>query len=328
MCWNFLFPRYAFNMQGTIVRVTGSWHDVRLENGEILPCRIIGKLRLEDIRTTNPVGVGDQINVEMDGGDNSKGIITEVLPRRNYVVRQSPRKKHELHLLASNIDQAVLVTTIIQPNLKMGFIDRFLLMTEPHDIPVIIVLNKSDLFGEEEEEIFGGLKIMYEEIGHEVMSCSSNSGQGLEEMKEILKGKTTLVAGQSGVGKSTLINTLQPGLGLKTDEISDYSGKGQHTTTFAEMFTLDWGGYIIDTPGIKMLSFNNLEPLDVAHNFKEFFMKSAECRFPNCLHRDEPGCAVKAAIEEGSISSLRYEHYLQILSEIDDQNYWERHKTM
>ncbi len=315
-------------MQGTIVRVTGSWHEVRLENGEVWPCRIIGKLRLEDIKTTNPVGVGDQVTVENDEGDSSKGIITEVLPRRNYIVRQSPRKKHELHLLAANVDQAVLVTTIIQPNLKLGFIDRFLLMTEPHDIPVIIVINKSDLFGEEEEEIFGGLKIMYEEIGHQVISSSSYSGQGLEELKTILFNKTTLVAGQSGVGKSTLINSLQPGLGLKTDEISDHSGKGQHTTTFAEMFTLDWGGYIIDTPGIKMLSFNNLEPLDVAHNFREFFLKSSECRFPNCLHRDEPGCAVKAAIEAGTISSLRYEHYLQILSEIDEQNHWERHKNM
>jgi ribosome biogenesis GTPase len=315
-------------MEGTVIKVTGSWHEVRLKEGGILPCRIVGKLRLEDIRTTNPVGVGDHVVVEPDEGDTSKGSIREVLSRRNYVVRQSPRKKHELHLLASNIDQAVLVTTIIQPNLKMGFIDRFLLMTEPHDIPVIIVINKSDLFGEEEEEIFGGLKIMYEEIGHQVMSCSSYSGQGLEELKSLLKDKTTLVAGQSGVGKSTLINTLQPGLGLKTDEISDYSGKGQHTTTFAEMFSLDWGGYIIDTPGIKMLSFNNLEPLDVAHNFREFFQQSTECRYPNCLHRDEPGCAVKAAVEGGTISALRYEHYLQILSEIDEQNYWERHKNM
>ena len=315
-------------MEGTVVRVTGSWHEVRLEGGEILPSRIVGKLRLDDIKTTNPVGVGDQVTVELDGGDTTKGIISEVLPRRNYVVRQSPRKKHELHLLASNIDQAVLVTTIIQPNLKMGFIDRFLLMTEPHDIPVIIVVNKSDLFGEEEEEIFGGLQIMYREIGHEVINCSSYTAQGLPGLRDLLKDKTTLVAGQSGVGKSTLINSLQPGLGLKTDEISDYSGKGQHTTTFAEMFSLEWGGYIIDTPGIKMLSFNNLEPLDVAHNFREFFLKSSECRFPNCLHRDEPGCAVKLAIEQGTISSLRYEHYLQILSEIDDQNYWERHKNM
>jgi len=313
-------------MKGIVTKVTGSWHDVRLPNNEILPCRIVGKLRLEEINTTNPVGVGDEVEVEYDAGDTTKGVINEVLPRRNYIVRQSPRKKHELHLLASNVDQALLVTTIIQPNLKMGFIDRFLLMTEPHDIPVIIVINKHDLLGEEELELFGGLKIMYEEIGHTVMSCSSYTGYGMEELKVKLQDKITLVAGQSGVGKSTLINTLQPGLGLKTDEISDYSGKGQHTTTFAEMNALDWGGDIIDTPGIKMLSFNNLEPLDVAHNFREFFRLSSSCRFPNCLHRDEPGCAVKKAVEEGSVSPLRYEHYLQILSEVDDQNYWERHK--
>ena len=212
--------------------------------------------------------------------------------------------------------------------LKMGFIDRFLLMTEPHNIPVVIILNKCDLFTDEEWEIFGGLKIMYEEIGYSVISCSSVSGKGLEELKSILKDKTSMVAGQSGVGKSTLINTLQPGLGLKTDEISDYSGKGQHTTTFAEMFPLDIGGFIIDTPGIKMLSYNNLEPLDVAHNFREFFELSSSCRFPNCLHLEEPGCAVKKAVEEGTASPLRYEHYLQIMSEVQDQNYWERHKGL
>jgi len=315
-------------MKGVVVKVTGSWHEVRLEDGSILPSRIIGKLRMEDIKTTNPVGVGDHVTVQYETGDASKGVITEILPRQNYIVRQSPRKKHDLHLLASNVDQAILVTTIISPMLKLGFIDRFLLMTEPHNIPVVIVINKSDLFGEEENEIFGGLKIMYEEIGYTVMSCSSITGEGLDELKSLIKDKTSLVAGQSGVGKSTLINTIQPELSLKTEEISDYSGKGQHTTTFAEMHPLTIGGYIIDTPGIKMLSYNNLEPLDVAHNFREFFVLSANCRFPNCLHKEEPGCAVKLAVEGGSVSPLRYEHYLQIMSEIEDQNYWERHKDM
>lgn len=309
-------------------RVTGSWHDIRLEDGTILPCRIIGKLRMDDINTTNPVGVGDEVTVQYEPGDDFKGIITEVLPRRNYVVRQSPRRKRDLHLLAANVDQAVLVTTLISPMLKMGFIDRFLLMTEPHNIPAIIVINKNDLFGEEETEVFGGLKIMYEDIGYKVVSCSAYTGEGVEELKNLLKDKTTLVAGQSGVGKSTLVNAIQPGLGLKTDEISDYSGKGQHTTTFAEMFALDMGGFIIDTPGIKMLSFNNLEPMDVAHNFREFFEISSACRFPNCLHLNEPGCAVKKAVDEGSVSVLRYEHYLQIMEEISDQNYWERHKNL
>lgn len=315
-------------MQGVVVKVTGSWHDVRLENGNVIACRITGKLRLGDIKTTNPVGVGDYVDIQFEQDDKTRGIISEILPRKNYIVRQSPRRKHDLHLLASNVDQAILVTTIINPMLKMGFIDRFLLMTEPHNIPVVIVINKSDLFGEEEWELFGGLKIIYEEIGYKVVSCSSQNGEGIEEIKNLLKDKTTLVAGQSGVGKSTLINTIQPGLGLKTDEISDYSGKGQHTTTFAEMFPLAIGGFIIDTPGIKMLSYNNLEPLDVAHNFREFFELSPQCRYPNCLHKEEPGCAVKAAVEEGTVSPLRYEHYLQIMSEVEDQNYWERHKNM
>jgi ribosome biogenesis GTPase len=315
-------------MKGIVSRVTGSWHDIRLEDGTILPCRIVGKLRMDDIKTTNPVGVGDAVEVQYETGDEFKGVITEVLPRQNYIVRQSPRRKHDLHLLASNVDQAVLVTTIISPMLKMGFIDRFLLMTEPHNIPVIIVINKNDLFGDEEKEIYGGLKIMYEDIGYKVISCSAQTGEGVDELRDLLKDKTSLVAGQSGVGKSTLVNAIQPGLGLKTEEISDYSGKGQHTTTFAEMFSLDQGGFIIDTPGIKMLSFNNLEPMDVAHNFREFFIVSSGCRFPNCLHLNEPGCAVKAAVEEGSISTLRYEHYLQIMSEIADINYWERHKNL
>ncbi len=315
-------------MKGIVTKVTGSWHEVRLEDGTMLPSRIVGKLRMDDIRTTNPVGVGDEVEVQYEPGDDFKGSISEVLPRRNYIVRQSPRRKHDLHLLAANVDQAVLVTTIIQPMLKMGFIDRFLLMTEPHNIPVIIVINKSDLFDDEIHEIFGGLQIMYEEIGYKVVSCSAQTGEGVDELRDLLRNKMSLVAGQSGVGKSTLVNAIQPGLGLKTDEISDYSGKGQHTTTFAEMFTLDDGGFIIDTPGIKMLSFNNLEPMDVAHNFREFFLASAGCRFPNCLHRDEPGCAVKKAIDEGSISQLRYEHYLQIMSEVEEQNYWERHKHM
>ncbi len=315
-------------MKGTVTKVTGSWHDILLEDGSILPCRIIGKLRLDDIKTTNPVGVGDEVTVEYETNDQFKGTITEVLPRRNYVVRQSPRRKHDLHLIASNIDQAVLVTTIINPTLKLGFIDRFLLMTEPHDIPVIIVINKNDLFGDEEKEIFAGLQIMYSDLGYTVISCSAQTGDGIELLKGLLTNKISLVAGQSGVGKSTLVNAIQPGLGLKTDEISDYSGKGQHTTTFAEMFSLDIGGYIIDTPGIKMLSFNNLEPMDVAHNFREFFERSSDCKFPNCLHRNEPGCAVKKGVEEGSISILRYEHYLQILEEIEDQNYWERHKEL
>lgn len=297
-----------------------------MEDGDIIDCRIVGKFRLDGIRLTNPVAVGDEVEVQIEEEEGA-GTIRNILPRRNYVVRQSPRKKHDLHLLASNIDQAVVIVTIIQPNLKQGFIDRFLLMTEPYNIPTVVVFNKSDLYGEEELAVFEYLKEIYEAIGYQVLLVSAITGEGTEEFRTLLRDKTTLIGGQSGVGKSTLINNIQPQLDLRIGELSDASGKGQHTTTFAEMHELDFGGYIIDTPGIKTLSFNNLEPMDAAHNFREFFETSEDCRFGgNCLHRDEPGCAVKEAIEEGRISELRYMNYLAILEEIEAQNYWERRR--
>ena len=317
-------------LEGTVIKSTGSWYMVRfIGEREPLPCRIVGKFRLEGQKLTNPVAVGDQVKVQLEeDGDEVFGSIKEVLPRKNYVIRQSPRKKHYLHLLASNIDQAVVVVTMLEPQLKQGFIDRFLLMTEPHDIPVCIVFNKADIYGKKALEIYKYLRDIYVDIGYEVMLVSALDGTGLDGFKSFLKDKTTLIAGQSGVGKSSLMNAIQPHLDLRTSELSDYSGKGMHTTTFAEMFELDFGGFLIDTPGIKTLSFNNLEPMDVAHNFREFFEISSDCRFADCTHREEPGCAVKDAIEEDQISELRYANYLQILDEIEDQNYWERHKEM
>ncbi len=306
---------------GIVIKSTGSWYIVRLENGDIVESRIGGKFRLEGKKITNPVAVGDEVQVEETKGEY---IIRDIFPRRNYVARQSPRKKHDLHLLASNVDQAILVVTILDPDLKPGFIDRFLLMTEPRDIPAIIVFNKSDLYGEEELETYAALEYIYNKIGYETLLVSAANGHNLDLMREKLKDKISLISGQSGVGKSSLLNVLSKGLVIKTQEISDYSGKGQHTTTFAEMHPLDFGGYIIDTPGIKTLSFNNMEVMDVAHNFKEFFRASEDCKFANCTHRNEPGCAVKKAIENYTISELRYQNYLQILDEIEDQNYWER----
>ncbi|MEM1327866.1 MAG: ribosome small subunit-dependent GTPase A [Bacteroidota bacterium] len=309
--------------KGKVIKSTGNWYQVLLENGEQLQSRIIGKFRLDNKKLTNPVAVGDEVMLEIEESDGI-GTIKKILDRRNYVARQSPRKKHYVHLLASNVDQAVLITTIAEPKLKQGFIDRFLLMTEPYNIPTTIVFNKADVYEEEDKEMYEYLKAVYESIGYQVLLTSVVDGQGLHEFKELLANKQTLISGQSGVGKSSLVNAIQPHLELRTGEISDHSGKGQHTTTFAEMHKLDFGGSIIDTPGIKTLSFNNLEPMDVAHNFREIFAYSEDCKFGNCLHRDEPKCAVKEAVEKGEISDLRYYNYLTILEDAENQNYWER----
>ncbi len=316
--------------EGIVIKSTGSWYQVRLPDDSVLRCRIKGKFRLAGKQLTNPVAVGDRVRIisEIENTDGINGVIKEIMPRRNYVARQSPRQHHQIHLMVSNIDQAFLFVTVVQPMLKQGFIDRFLLMTEPHDIPTFLVFNKADVYEDKDRERFEYLKNIYEKIGYKVLLVSAIRGDGLDELKELLKDKTSLLSGQSGVGKSTTVNALQPRLDLRTEELSDYSGKGQHTTTFAEMHPLDFGGFIVDTPGIKLLAFNNLEPKDVAHNFREFFQFAPNCRFSNCAHRNEPLCAVKSAIESGDISELRYNNYLQILEEIEDINYWERHSDM
>jgi len=311
--------------QGTVVKSTGSWYQVKLGDGQEVSSRIIGKFRLNGKRLTNPVAVGDEVLLEIEKGEGM-GLIKEILPRRNYVVRQSPRKKHDLHLLASNVDQAIVIVTIAEPKLKQGFIDRFLLMTEAYRIPTFVIFNKVDLYKDDDLDVYVVLHDIYQPLGYQTLLTSATTGQGLDQLKNILKDKQTLISGQSGVGKSSLANALQPNLELRTADISDYSGKGQHTTTFAEMYTLNFGGTIIDTPGIKTLSFNNLKPMDVAHNFKEIFEYSKNCKFSDCLHRDEPKCAVKEAVEEEAIHELRYFNYLTLLGEMEEQNYWERNE--
>lgn len=308
-------------IKGIVIKSTGSWYNVQLQDSEeILPCRITGKFRLDGLKITNPVAVGDYVKIKKE---DDVGTIKEIIPRTNYVVRQSPRKKHNLHLLAANIDQAVLVITIREPKLKQGFIDRFLLMTEPYNIPVTIVFNKHDLYDEGDMNMYDYLEEIYTEIGYNVLLTSITTGKGIDGLKEVLHNRVSLISGQSGVGKSSLINILIPELQLKTAEISDYMGKGQHTTTFAQMFALPRGGKIIDTPGIKTLGFNHLEVMDIAHNFREFFALSENCKFGDCTHRNEPKCAIKDGIENGTISELRYLNYIQLLDEVEDQNYWE-----
>ena len=313
---------------GTIIKSTGSWYAVMLDSGTVVESRIIGKFRLGGLRLTNPVAVGDRVSVEIDPKED-KGLIKEIHDRDNYVVRQSPHKKHQLQLLACNIDQACLIVTMVNPNLKQGFIDRFLLMTEPYNIPVIIVFNKADLYQEDEMVYYHYLEAVYSAIGYSVLKTSAIEKTGIEELQTAIQGKTTLFSGQSGVGKSSLLNAIDPSLSLRTKHLSDYTGKGQHTTTFAEMFTLpDDQTKIIDTPGIKTLGFNNLEPMDVQHNFRELFILSSDCKYADCSHRDEPHCAVKVALENGEISELRYTSYIQIMDEIESQNYWERHSDI
>jgi ribosome biogenesis GTPase len=311
--------------KGIVVKSTGSWYQVRTASGEVVICRIVGKFRLDGMNLTNPVAVGDEVEFVMEGNG---GMIKKILPRQNYIARQSPRQKHQIHLLASNVDQAVLITTIVEPKLKQGFIDRFLMMTEPYEIPTTIIFNKADIYDEEAMEIYEHIREVYEKIGYQILLVSAEERIGIDEFKLLLENKTTLLAGQSGVGKSSLVNALQPQLDLRTGDISDYSGKGQHTTTFAEMHPLSFGGYIVDTPGIKMLAFNNLEPEHVTQNFREFFVASTGCRFSNCTHRNEPQCAVKEAVASGEISELRYVNYVQILEEVEDINYWERHSDI
>ncbi|MEM9850295.1 MAG: ribosome small subunit-dependent GTPase A, partial [Bacteroidota bacterium] len=227
--------------KGTVIKSTGNWYQVRLEDDSVIRCRIVGKFRLEGKKLTNPVAVGDEVQIKIEAADET-GIIQTILDRKNYVARQSPRKKHHIHLLASNVDQAIVIATIVAPKLKQGFIDRFLLMTEPYRIPTTIVFNKSDVYQAADMELYDYLKQMYEAIGYQVLLTSAFSGEGLEQLKHTLKDQQTLLSGQSGVGKSSLVNAIQPQLELRTGEISDFSGKGQHTTTFAEMYPLDFGG--------------------------------------------------------------------------------------
>lgn len=309
-------------MEGLVLRSTGSWYTIRQPDGSQIMCRLKGKLRLVDDEATNPVAVGDRVLfVPEPGGDT--GLIEEVLPRENYIARESPRKKLKRHVIAANIDQALLVFTIKNPSLKLGFIDRFLMAAEAYHVPVVMVLNKADLLNEEWLENAGFYEELYTSIGYQWVSISATTGTNIPKLQEMIMHKVNLLSGQSGVGKSTLMNALDPGLELRTNELSAYTGKGVHATTFATMYELKTGGFIIDTPGIKELSPMDVPPEEVSHYFREMRNLLPDCRYSNCLHIDEPGCAVKEAVENGDVAISRYENYVYIVLDLKEKKRWE-----
>lgn len=316
---NFVFLN---EMTGTVTKSTGSNYLVRLEGGKIIPCKLKGKIRLDDRKTTNPVTVGDSVDVELE--NDEEGMITNIHQRKNYIIRKSINLSKQAHIIASNMDQAILIATLVEPRTSLGFIDRFLITAEAYSIPAVIVFNKRDNLNEQLIELQNEIMHIYKNIGYPCYAISSYDQKDVEQIKQILKGKTTLLSGHSGVGKSTLINAMQPSLKLKTGEISAAHSKGTHTTTFAELFHLDFGADIIDTPGIKELGLVEMKKEEVGHYFPEIRKYMNGCKFNNCLHVNEPKCAVREAAEKGEIAPERYESYLKILDgEEMDWKEWE-----
>lgn len=300
-------------MQGLVTKSTGSWYTVRMAGGQVMDCRIKGKFRIRGLVTTNPIAVGDIVDVEPEP-EQGTGVITHLHPRKNYIIRKSINLSKQAQVIAANLDQAILVVTLASPRTSLGFIDRFLVTAEAYDIPARLVFNKLDLFSDEGLEILAEYRNIYESIGYPCYDVSALAGTNIDEVKALLKDKVTLFSGHSGVGKSTMINALLPGLELRTGDISDWSDKGTHTTTFAEMFELPEGGFIIDTPGIRELGVIDIEKQELAHFFPEMRERMHDCKFSNCRHINEPGCAVLQALENGEIELSRYESYLSIYS--------------
>lgn len=298
-------------MQGLIVKSTGSWYQVQTPDKQRFDCRIKGKFRIKGITTTNPLAVGDLVDFELEP-EQETGVITNLQQRRNYIIRKSINLSKQGQIIAANLDQAILVVTLASPRTSLGFIDRFLVTAEAYDIPSMLVFNKLDLFSDEGLEILADYKSIYENVGYPCYEVSALEGTNIEQLQELIKNKVTLFSGHSGVGKSSLINVLLPELDLRTHQVSDWSDKGMHTTTFAEMFELPQGGFIIDTPGIRELGVIDIEKQELSHFFPEMRKRMHDCRFHNCRHINEPGCAVLAALEDGEIELSRYESYLSI----------------
>ncbi len=305
--------------QGTVIRSTGSAYTVRTDDGATLECRLKGRMRLSGSRSTNPVAVGDRVKISSDGADS---VISEVCDRRNFIVRRSTNLSKESHVIAANVDQALLVTTINHPETSTVFIDRFLASAEAYGVDVIIAFNKTDLYTADEMAELEYREAVYGHVGYKTLRLSASTGEGLDDVKELLRGKLTAIAGHSGVGKSTLVNRLEPGLDIRTSAISEANNSGRHTTTFAEMHHLSFGADIIDTPGIRGFGIINIGRAEMAHYFRDIFRASQGCRYPDCTHTHEPGCAVIEAVERGDIAPTRYESYINIMSE-DEGKYRE-----
>jgi ribosome biogenesis GTPase len=308
-------------MKATVYRSTGSWYNIKTETGEFLNARIKGIFKIDDITSTNPLAVGDEVEIEMENETENTAIITNILPRRNYINRQSPAHKMHHHIVAANLDQCLLFATLKDPKTSQGFIDRFLVTCEAYHIPAIVVFNKADLYKKKEKEKYAALEEMYTAIGYSVVLMSIQDRLGVEEVKGLLRDKTTLLSGHSGVGKSSFINAVFPDMRLKTQDVSGWSGKGMHTTTFAEMFDNPGGGKIIDTPGMREFGLVDIPKQELSHYFPEMAQLINDCQFNNCLHINEPGCAIKKALQEGRIHVDRYVSYCTILDSIGERNY-------
>jgi len=305
------------SVQATVIKSTGSWYVVKTDEGRELECRIRGKIRLDDLNTTNPVAVGDRVRLNTAQGDT---VIEEVLPRENYIIRQSPKHRYAYQILAANIDQAFLIVTQIQPRTAPGFINRFLLTAEAYHIAVTLLFNKQDVLEKAKDlKKQDALIATYRDLGYPVYKIIAHHPETLREVEELMRSKTTLVAGHSGSGKSTFINSLHPRLNLKTDNLAKHTAKGKHTTTFAEMFELPFGGRIIDTPGVKEFGIIDLEAAEASHYFIEMRDRLSGCRFHNCLHLNEPGCAIIEAVEAGEIAESRYKSYVRIVEELEEK---------
>ena len=308
-------------MNGHVYKSTGSWYLVKNDHGEEFNARIKGKFKIDDITSTNPLAVGDEVEFDKEDIEEESVVITKIHHRKNYITRQSPHNRHQHHIIASNLDQSLLFATLKDPKTSRGFIDRFLVASEAYHVPAILVFNKSDLYKKKELEKLEQLKYEYEQVGYKVLSMSLSDKTGVQKVIDLLKDKTTLLSGHSGVGKSSFINNIFPEIDLKTQDVSGWSGKGLHTTTFAEMYDLPSGGKIIDTPGLREFALMDFEKEELSHYFPEMKQLINECRFNNCMHIEEPGCAVKKAVEEGKISAERYISYLTILDSIENKKW-------